>query len=44
LKKAGACSRQALVEAMGEVLCAVTSQDAGGWFSYCGYEIKAQPS
>jgi len=44
LKKAGARTREALVEAMGEVLSAVTPQDTGGWFSHCGYEIKAQPS
>jgi transposase len=44
LKKAAARTREALVEAIGEVLSAVTSQDAGGWFTHCGYEIKAQPS
>jgi transposase len=44
LKKAAARTREALVETIGEVLSAVTSQDAGGWFTHCGYEIKAQPS
>ena len=44
LKKAAARTREALVEAMGEALCVVTSQDAKGWFDHCGYEIEAQPS
>ncbi len=44
LKKAAARTREALVEAIGEALCVVTSQDARGWFTHCGYEIEAQPS
>jgi len=44
LKKAAARTREVLVEAMGEALSAVTPQDAGGWFTHCGYEIEAQPS
>ena len=44
LKKAAARTREALVEAMGEALCNVTSQDARGWFTHCGYEIGAQRS
>jgi transposase len=44
LKKAAARTREALVEAMGEALSAVTPQDTGGWFTHCGYEIEAQPS
>lgn len=44
LKKVAARTREALVEAMGEALSAVTSQDTGGWFTHCGYEIEVQPS
>lgn len=44
LKKAAARTREALVEAMGEALFVVTSQDARGWFTHCGYKIEAQPS
>ena len=44
LKKAAARTRKALVEAMGEALYDITSQDARGWFTHCGYEIEAQPS
>ena len=44
LKKAAARTREALVEAMREALYVVTSQDAKGWFTHCGYEIEAQPS
>ncbi len=38
LRKAKARSFEALVEASGEALCAVTSQDAHGFFAHCGYE------
>lgn len=44
LRKAAARTREALVEAMGEALSAVTSQDAHGWFAHCGYEPKGQSS
>lgn len=44
LRKAAARTREALVEAMGEALSAVTSRDAAGWFVHCGYEPKGQPS
>jgi transposase len=37
LRKAEARSREALVEAMGEALDAVTAQDARGFFTHCGY-------
>ena len=37
LRKAGTRSREALVEAMGEALGAVTAQDARGFFTHCGY-------
>jgi transposase len=44
LKKAAARTREALVEAMGEALASVTTQDARGWFTHCGYEIRDQAS
>jgi transposase len=44
LKKAGARTREALLEAMSEALSAVTSEDARGWFAHCGYEFRDQPS
>jgi transposase len=44
LRKAAARTREALVEAMGEALSAVTLQDARGWFAHCGYESKGQYS
>jgi len=37
LRKAEARSREALVEAMGRALDAVTSRDARGFFEHCGY-------
>jgi transposase len=37
LRRAGARSREALVEAIGRVLGAVTAQDAQGFFEHCGY-------
>ncbi len=37
LRKAKARSFEALVEASGEALSAVTSQDAHGFFAHCGY-------
>ena len=42
LKKAAARTREALVEAMGRALAAVTPQDARGWFAHCGYAVGAQ--
>ena len=43
LREAGARSRQALVEAMGKALDAVTARDARGFFEHCGYRASAQP-
>lgn len=37
LRKVAARSREALVEAMGTALSAVTAQDAKGFFEHCGY-------
>ncbi len=42
LKKAAACTREALVEAIGRSLDAVTPEDAKGWFAQFGYEAEAQ--
>ena len=42
LKKAAARTREALVEAIGVALSAITSEDARGWFGHCGYEFEAQ--
>jgi transposase len=43
LRKAEARSREALVEAMGKALDAVTVGDARGFFEHCGYRAMAQP-
>jgi transposase len=42
LRKSGAKSRQALVEAMGAALDAITVGDARGFFGHCGYRIPVQ--
>ena len=46
LRKAAAVRmrREALTEAMGETLSAVTPQEARGWFAHCGYGPEGQPS
>ena len=44
LKRAAARTREALVEAIGRALEAVTSEDARGWFAHCGYVAGDQPS
>ena len=38
LRRAGARTREALVEAMGEALSAVSSRDAWGFFKHAGYQ------
>lgn len=43
LKKAGTRSREALVEAMGWAITAVSSSDAEGFFRHCGYRTAVQP-
>ena len=43
LRKAGARTREALVEAMGRALDAVTASDARGFFEHRGYRPLAQP-
>ncbi len=43
VRKAGARTREALVEAIARALAAVTPQDAAGWFVHAGYEPRDQP-
>ncbi len=43
LRKAGARSREALIEAMGGALDAITPRDARGFFEHCGYRAPGQP-
>ena len=42
LRKAGARVREALVEAIGEALSAVTEEDARAFFEHCGYREAVQ--
>jgi hypothetical protein len=35
--------REALVEAIGRALAAVTTEDAAGWFAHAGYWPQDQP-
>jgi transposase len=42
LRKAKARTREALLEAIGRALNAVSAQDARGWFAHCGYPLGAQ--
>ena len=42
LRRAGARTREALVEAMGRALDAVTARDARGFFEHRGYRTPAQ--
>jgi transposase len=44
VRKAGARTREALDEVMGEALSAVTLEDVAGWFSHCGYQPWDQRS
>lgn len=44
LRKAKARTREALVEAIGRALSAITTGDASGYFGHCGYPFDAQPS
>ena len=44
LRKAAARTREALVEAIGMALLAVTPEDTMGFFGHCGYLPAAQPS
>jgi transposase len=42
LRWVGAHTREALVEATGHALDAVSQRDAVGWFGHCGYDIAHQ--
>jgi transposase len=39
LRKAAARSKEALLEAIGAALCAITAQDAQGFFEHAGYSL-----
>lgn len=43
VRKVGARTREALVEAMGRALAAVTPEDVAGWFVHAGYVPLDQP-
>jgi len=43
LRKAEARSREALIEAMGRALEAITPREAKGFFEHCGYRLPVQP-
>ena len=42
LRKVGARSREALVEALGAALCAVSPEEARGYFEHAGYRPLGQ--
>jgi transposase len=42
LRKMGARTKEALIEAMGRALGAVSAQDVRGFFAHCGYRTPAQ--
>jgi transposase len=42
LRKIGARTKEALIEAMGRALGAISAQDVGGFFTHCGYQTPVQ--
>jgi transposase len=42
LRRAGARTREALIEAMGRALDTLTTKDTRGFFEHCGYSLPAQ--
>ena len=44
LRREKARTKEALVEAIGRALDAITPEDAKGWFGHCGYELRGQLS
>jgi transposase len=42
LRKVGARTHEALIEAMSGALSAVMPWEAAGWFDHCGYEVEVQ--
>ena len=43
MRKAQARSREALLEAMGKAISALSAEDARGYFEHCGYRAAVQP-
>jgi hypothetical protein len=43
VRKEGARLSEALIEAIGRTLTAVTLEDAAGWFAHAGYRPQDQP-
>ncbi len=39
LRRVGARTREALLQATGQALGAVSQRDAVGWFRHCGYDV-----
>ena len=44
LRRAGARTKETLVEAIGRALDTIMSEDARGWFDHCGYAVNDQAS
>ena len=42
LRRVGARTKDALVDALGEALSAISAQDARGYFDHAGYHLRAQ--
>ena len=42
LRKVGARTHEALIEAISEALSAITLGDVVGWFDHCGYQVEVQ--
>ncbi len=42
LQREEARIKEALVEAIGRALDAVSARDARGWFAHCGYALRGQ--
>ena len=42
LRREKARTREALVEAIGQALDAVSGRDVRGWFAHCGYPLRGQ--
>jgi hypothetical protein len=42
LRQAGARTKDALVDVLGEALSAVSVQDATGYFEHAGYRLRVQ--
>ena len=42
LRNLGAPDHEAVLEAMAEVILAVTPGDVAGWFHHCGFQVEVQ--